>query len=128
MSERGSAAVAMLGVAGVVVVLTVAIADVGMYLTAHLQAAAAADAAALAAAPVTFLPFGGSGSPVAEAKHYAAVNGTRLVFCACPIDRSFETRIVTVVVARDVSIPAIGMLTVTATSRAEFSPVALLAP
>jgi secretion/DNA translocation related TadE-like protein len=128
VSQRGSAAVATLGVAGVVLVLTVAVADVGIYLAARLQAAAAADAAALAAAPVTFAPFGGSGSPVAEAAHYAAANGTRLVSCACAIDRSFDPRTVTVAVSRRVSVPVLGIFTVTATSRAEFAPAALLEP
>jgi Flp pilus assembly protein TadG len=117
----------MIGVAGLVLILTLAVADVGIYLAARLQAAAGADAEALAAAPVTFYAFGGSGSPVAEAAHYAGVNGSRLVSCTCPIDRSFNSRTVTVVVARAVSIPAIGTLTVTATSRAEFSPAELLA-
>ena len=126
MTEHGSAAVTMLGVAGLVLVLTLAVADVGIYLAARLQAAGAADAAALAAAPVTFAAFGGGGSPMAEAARYAAVNGTRLVSCSCPIDRSFDARTVSVVVAKEVSIPVVGAVTVTARSRAEFAPAALL--
>ena len=66
-AERGSAAILVLGVAGLVMVLTIGVADVGLILSARLEAAAAADAAALAAAPVTFRPFGAAGTPAAEA-------------------------------------------------------------
>lgn len=118
----------MLGVAALVVVLGVAIADVGMYLASRLQAAAAADAAALAAAPVTFAPFGARGAPAQEAARLAAVNGTRLVRCRCPVDRSWNPRVVEVSVARTVTLLGLPSVDVTAVSRAEFVPAALLAP
>lgn len=124
--ERGSAAVLLLAVAALVVVLTIGVADVGLALAGRLQAAAAADAAALAAAPVTFRPFGASGSPAAEARRFAGANGAVLVFCRCPVDRSWRSRVAEVVVERRVELLGIGSVTVRATSRAEFSPAALI--
>lgn len=118
----------MLAVGALVVVLGVAIADVGIYLASRLQAAAAADAAALAAAPVTFAPFGARGTPAQEAARLAAANGTRLVQCRCPLDRSWNPRVVEVVVARTVALVGLPPVDVTAASRAEFDPTALLAP
>ena len=49
-SERGSAALLLLAVAGLVLVLAIGVADIGIALRARLQAAAAADAAALESA------------------------------------------------------------------------------
>lgn len=125
--ERGSAAVLLLAVAAVVVVLTIGVADAGMAIAARLQAAAAADAAALAAAPVTFRPFGAAGSPTEEARRFARANGAVLVACRCPVDRSWRSRVAEVVVERRVELFGIGAVTVRASSRAEFSPAALLA-
>ena len=48
-------------VAGVVLLLAAVLGAVGSFLLARVEAVAAADAAALAAAPVTFLPFGATG-------------------------------------------------------------------
>ena len=125
--ERGSAAILLLGVAGLVVVLTIGVVDVGLALAARLQAAAAADAAALAAAPVTFRPFGSAGSPASEADRLAVANGAVLASCRCPIDRSWHSRVVEVDVRRRVSLLGLGSVTVTASSRAEFDPARLLA-
>lgn len=124
--ERGSAALLLLGVAGLVVVVTIGVADVGLALGARLQAAAAADAAALAAAPVTFRPFGAAGSPAAEAGRLAAANGSVLTACRCPIDRSWRSRVVEVDVQRRVNLIGLGSMTVTASSQAEFAPALLL--
>ncbi|MGB9357915.1 MAG: Rv3654c family TadE-like protein [Acidimicrobiia bacterium] len=124
--EQGSAAVLLLAVAALVVILTVGVADVGLALAARLQAAAAADAAALAAAPVTFRPFGAPGSPVDEARRFAMANGADLVVCRCPVDRSWRPRVAEVVVERRVALLGIGAVTVRASSRAEFSPAALI--
>ncbi len=107
-------------------VLAVAVAGAGMLFAARLQAAAAADAAALAAAPVTFAPFGAAGSPTAEAKRFALANGSRLIVCRCPIDRSWNPRVVEVVVEKVVAVPGLGSIGVKAVSRAEFTPTALL--
>ena len=125
-SERGSAAVLLLAVAGLVIVLTIGVADVGLALAGRLQAAAAADAAALAAAPVTFRPFGAEGSPASEAGRLAAANGSVLTSCRCPIDRSWRRRVVKVDVERRVALLGFGAITVRASSRAEFAPALLL--
>lgn len=124
--EEGTAAVLLLAVAGLVVLLTVAVADVGVALAGRLQIAAAADAAALAAAPVTFRPFGADGGPVSEARRLAEANGAVLASCTCGIDRSWRRRSVTVVVERRVQLLGIGSLMVRASSRAEFDPSLLL--
>jgi len=124
--ERGSAAILLLGVAGLVVVLTIGVADVGLALAARLHAAAAADAAALGAAPVTFRPFGAKGSPASEAGRLAAANGAVLSSCRCPIDRSWRPRVVEVTVERRVNLLGFGSITVRASSEAEFAPTLLL--
>jgi secretion/DNA translocation related TadE-like protein len=124
--QRGSATVLLLAVAGLVLVLAIGVADVGLAFAGRLQAAAAADAAALAAAPVTFRPFGASGSPAEEASRFAAANGATLMSCRCPIDRSWRPRVVEVAVERRVELLGIGAVTVKALSRAEFSPARML--
>ena len=124
--ERGSAAVLLLAVAGLVLLLALGVANAGIAFSARLQAAAAADAVALAAAPVTFRPFGATGSPTAEARRLATANGVLLTRCSCPIDRSWRARVVHVVVERHVDLLGIGGITVRASSRAEFVPAALL--
>ncbi|MEN8234063.1 MAG: Rv3654c family TadE-like protein [Actinomycetota bacterium] len=124
--ESGSAALLLLAVGGVVLVLALGVANAGVALTARLQAAAAADAAALAAAPVTFLPFGAKGGPVSEARRLAAANGAVLARCDCRIDRSWRSRVVEVLVERRVELLGLGVITVRASSRAEFAPALLL--
>jgi len=124
--ERGSAAVLLLAVAGLVLLLALGVADAGIAFSARLQAAAAADAAALAAAPVTFRPFGATGTPTAEARRLALANGAVLATCSCPVDRTWRTRVVHVVVERRVDLLGIGAITVQASSHAEFAPAALL--
>ena len=126
MNQRGSAAVLLIAVAGFVLLLAAAIGAVGACLRARVEAVTAADAAALAAAPVTFAPFGADSDPTAEAARFAAANGTRLVECVCPTDASWEPRTVTVRVARDVELWPVGSVTVTAIGRAEFVPALLL--
>lgn len=124
--QRGSVTPLLLAVAGVVLVLAVGVADVGILLAARLQAAAAADAAALAAAPVTFRPFGATSGPDAEAQRLAAANGARLTACSCDTDPSWNARIVVVTVERRVPLLGLGTVTVAASSRAEFDPAKLL--
>jgi imidazolonepropionase len=94
----------------------------------HLDHATAADAAALAAAPVTFLPFGAHGTPTEEAARFATLNGTRLLFCICPLDPSWEPRTVEVRTERSLEIWPLGTIEVEATGRAEFVPSRLLEP
>jgi len=124
--ERGAAAVMLLGLAGLVLLLAAVVGTIGVYLRARVEASAAADAAALAAAPVTFHPFGAQGTPADEAARFAAANGARLVSCVCPVDPSWEPRTVTVRVVTEVRVWPIGTATVTAVGRAEFIPALLL--
>lgn len=128
MSERGSATLALLGVVAVALLLAVSLAGVGIWLRAHSEATAAADAAALAAAPVTFLPFGARGTPAEEAARFARANGARLRWCVCPPDPSWAPRTVEVEVETSVWIWPVGTVAVRARGRAEFVPVLLLAP
>lgn len=117
-----------MGVLVLVLVLAVAVGSVGAGIAGYVQAAGAADAAALAAAPVTFRPFGARGSPGQEAARFAAANGTRLIRCTCPVNRSWRKRTVTTVVSRLVTVPGLGRFEVRATSRATFEPAALVQP
>jgi len=117
-----------LGVLALVLVLSLGIGAIGTGIAGYVHAAGAADAAALAAAPVTFQPFGATGSPTQEASRFASANGARLVSCDCRIDRSWDERTVTVVVARPVALPGLGHFDVKATSRATFEPTALIGP
>ncbi|GMQ86619.1 MAG: hypothetical protein BMS9Abin07_2205 [Acidimicrobiia bacterium] len=126
--DRGAVAPLLLAVAGLTMLLAVGIADVGLIIAGKYQAAAAADAAALAAAPVTFRPFGATGGPVQEAAHFAAMNGGSIVVCRCQTDRSWRRRTVEVVVERVVHLVGGMQVTVQARSTAEFAPVALLDP
>ncbi len=126
MSDRGSATVALLAVVAVVVVLAAGLGAVAELIVARARAAAAADAAALAAAPVTFRAFGARGGPAAEAQRFARSNGARLVSCRCPVDRSWNRRVVRVVVVRPLRLPVLGRIDVRAAAAAEFTPTALV--
>ena len=93
---------------------------------ARAVAQSAADAAALAAAPLTFHAYDGVGDPEAAARDAVATNGAELVDCRCPIDRTWSDRVVVVrasVAARPL---AIWQLTIAAEAAAEFRPVDLL--
>lgn len=127
MSDRGAAGIVTAAVAGFVALLTVALVAVAGVQMARLRATTAADAAALAAAPITFLPFGADGTPTEEAARFAHLNGADLLSCRCEIDRSFETRSTEVRVRVSLQVPLLGVVTVDATGRAEFAPAALLA-
>ncbi|MGZ8785222.1 MAG: pilus assembly protein TadG-related protein, partial [Acidimicrobiia bacterium] len=67
MSDRGSVSVMSIGLVGLLIVLGLMLGTAGHYLTVQSRVQAAADAAALAAAPVTFRPFGSAGNPAGEA-------------------------------------------------------------
>ena len=125
--ERGSIVLG-LGVVVLVLMLAAGVGAVGAGFAGYVQAAGAADAAALAAAPVTFRPFAARGTPTQEAARFASANHTSLVRCVCPIDRSWRKRTVTVVVERRIDLPGLGTVSVRATSRATFEPAALLVP
>ena len=125
-ADRGAAAILMLAVALVVAALGTVVADTGRYLFAASQAQTAADAAALAAAPVTFRPFGARGTARQEAARFASANGATLTLCRCRQDGSFEDREVVVAVRIVVNTVLRGRLTVRAESRAKFRPSMLV--
>ena len=122
MTERGSSAVAIVGVLGVVAVLSVAVASVGILYGAKAKAQTAADAGALAAAVATYPPVGRD-SPTVVAGAVAADNGSTLVSCRCMIDGSLSERTVEVVTSVRASVPIFGTVDVGASSRAEFDPM-----
>jgi hypothetical protein len=93
------------------------------YVSAGVGAATAADAAALAAAPLTFAGFGAASSPEVEAERYARLNGASLVSCRCPFDPSWSTRTVEVVVTAPVELALFGRRELRAVGRAEFTPI-----
>lgn len=128
VGERGSATVVMVGLAAVVVVLGLLVADAAVYLRGRILAATAADAAALAAAPVTFHGFGTTATPEAEAERFATANGAMLDRCRCPVDRSWRTRTVEVTVSVATSLFLFGDRPVAATSNAEFAPIRIARP
>ena len=125
--EAGSTSLAVIGAVGLVLVLALWLTALGVVMRARLDATTAADAAALAAAPVTFLPFGAKGAAASEAARFAELNGTQLVWCECPLDQSFDSRTVEVRVVKSVHIPILGLTRIEATGRAVFAPALLLA-
>ncbi len=122
MIDRGVAGLAALVLTGAAALIGLALFAGTQLLVAQAQAANAADAAALAAAPVTFRPFGSSGRPWEEAERFAAANGARLIRCRCVIDRSLRRRMVEVEVVVVRPVPPLSSRLVRATGRAEFDP------
>lgn len=122
MRDRGSSTILALTLVSVLILVAAGLAGVGRLLAAHVQATAAADAAALAAAPLTFL----GGDPAAEAAAYAARNGARLIRCRCEVDPSFDKRVAAVEVIDQVRLPFWGDVTVRGRAAAEFDPLQLL--
>lgn len=127
-TQRGAATLPLLGIAALLVLLAALVADTGSYLSARARASAAADAAALAAAPVTFRSFGARGGPGDEAARFAVANGAVLVSCRCVEDPSWSERRVEVVVEVRVATLLFGSHAVRAIGRAEFRPVATAEP
>lgn len=122
MKERGSATLVALTIMSLLVLVSVGLVAVGRVTAAHVQATTAADGAALAAAPLTFL----AGDPRAEAAGFASANGARLVACRCRRDVGLGKRVVTVEVAKEVDLPVLGVVTVRSRAAAEFDPMDLL--
>lgn len=116
----------MLAVVIAGMVLATGLVAVGQLLGARGVASNAADAAALAAAPVTFRDFGSAGSPVDEARRFAVANGAELASCTCPRNVTYAERTVVVEVVVAVDVLGLYLTEVTATSAAQFRPVALL--
>ena len=115
----------MLALAVVLLVLGLLLADLSIYLGARSRAQVAADAAALAAAPVTFRPFGADGTAAEEAHRFASVNGGVLIECRCSHDRSWRSRTVTVLVSVPADLVLLGSTAATAWSSADFDPIGL---
>jgi hypothetical protein len=111
----------MCAVTGLVAVVVMATAILGLIYSARTQAALASDAAALAAAVATY-PGAGRGPPGAEATRAAAANGAVVTRCACRVDASLAARVASVTAVVVVDAPLFGALRVGATSRAEFDP------
>lgn len=99
--------------------------DVHRLLVAKAAAQSAADAAALAAAPLTFAAFGSERSPEAEAAVFAGANGAELVACSCDPDPVWRARVVVVMVSVPVE-SLLGFDRVTARAAAEFDPTVWL--
>lgn len=125
--ERGSATLVAVIVCGVVVVLSLALAEATILAGDRVAAQTAADAAALAAAPATF-PALRSGAPEDAARRFAAANGARLVACECRVESQPVARTVRVVVERIRDVPLWGRVAVRAGASAEFDPLAALDP
>ncbi|MBW3662903.1 MAG: hypothetical protein KY469_07365 [Actinobacteria bacterium] len=100
-AEDGSAP--LLGVGGLAAVMLVAVAvlDLGAYLTAAVRAQAAADAAALAAAAVAHPHGRARGLPIEAARALAEAHGASLGSCSC------ATGSRTVEVSVSVDVPAV---------------------
>jgi hypothetical protein len=124
-SEHGAASLIVAALIAVAFLLALLVSDVAALVQARARLTTAADAAALAAAPVTFAPFGTAGTPVAEATVFAAANGAVLIECRCPVDRSWASREVAVVVGMSVDLTLLGHREMRAQAAAEFRPVAL---
>lgn len=120
--EDGSVSVVVVVLVAGLMLVAAGLAATGRVVAAHVQVTTAADAAALAAAPLTFL----AGDPELEARRFARANGARLVACTCPVDTTVVSRTVTVQVAAHVRLPLLGVRTVRARAAAEFDPATLL--
>lgn len=117
--ERGAVAVLGIVVAGVLLMIGIAVLDVSAVISARTRSQTAADAAALAAAPATFSH---ASPPRVAAALMAEANGARLVWCRCRTDRRPMARTVTVKTAAVARLWLWEEVTVFAQSRAEFIP------
>lgn len=124
-AEAGAATVVSAALVATSLALAVIVADIGMVLRVRSQVAAAADAGALAAAPLTFQP--GGAEPGVVAADFVMRNGATLMRCDCPVDRTWSARTVTVVAAATAGTMLAGEVTLAVSSRAEFVPTAQFA-
>lgn len=109
----------------ILVAIVLAGLGVGGLVQVHLaaqKAQTAADAGALAAAPVTF--FGGS--PNGVAARLVADNDAVLIDCDCPVNRTWSSRRVTATARVDFTVVGLGSASVTRQATAEFNPIKLL--
>lgn len=126
-TDRGSVTVLAVGVLVLALVLAAGVTAVGQVAIARNRVTAAAEAGALAAAPVTFRPFGATGSATDEATRLVRSNGAELVRCDCRPDSGYDPRTVVVTATLDVDVLGLRGVSIEATAVAEFRPVALLA-
>jgi uncharacterized membrane protein len=124
-AEPGAVGIVTAALIALMLLMSVAVVDVSRLLAARAALTTAADAAALAAAPVTFSGFGSPRTPHDEAARYAAANGASVVACDCAIDRSWSERIVVVTVTTRIELRLLGTHRLRATAAAEFRPVDL---
>lgn len=124
-TQRGAAALLVAALLAVGVLLALLVTDIARVATARTHATTAADAAALAAAPLTFSAFGSRTDPVQAAEDLAQANGAELVECRCLVDRTWDVRVVVAVVAIDVDLLLVPDRRVEAAAAAEFRPVLL---
>ncbi len=126
-ADRGSVTVLAVGALVLALVLAAGVTAIGQVLIARNRVIAAAEAGALAAAPVTFRPFGATGSATDEAARLVHSNGAALVRCECRPNRRYGPRTVVVTAVANVHVLGLREMSVEATAAAEFRPVALLA-
>lgn len=124
--EAGAVGVIAAALAVVAVLVSLLAVDLGRVAAARAQLMTAADAAALAAAPLTFAGFGIGSDPVTAATEMAHANGAQLIGCRCGIDRSWASRRVVVTVGRTVELSLLGDRKLTAVAAAEFRPASLV--
>ncbi|WP_285665621.1 Rv3654c family TadE-like protein [Actinorhabdospora filicis] len=109
--DRGSASVITIGIGLAVLLLAIGVAAIAAAMIARHQAQAAADFAALAAAPHALA---GQEFACASALHIAEANGGRLMRCAVDgLDA-----VTTVSMSVDIPLPGLGSRTAEASSRA----------
>ena len=125
-ADRGSVTVFAIAAIVLALVLMAGATAVGQVLVARNRVTAAAEAGALAAAPVTFRPFGATGSAIDEAARLVRANGATLLRCDCRPDRGYDPRTVAVTATVTVDVLGIREVSMEATAVAEFRPVALL--
>jgi hypothetical protein len=104
-----------------IIVVGLAVVAATQLVTARTRAQLAADAAALAAAPMTFPPIADM-SPDQAAATLASANGAQVWSCACAIVEDFEPRSVEVEVSLATRVVLVGEVEIRAASRAEFIP------
>lgn len=125
MKQHGSATLLVGGVLALSLLATALVVDVAEIVATRAKLTAAADAAALAAAPLTFASFGSGSRPQGAAATVAGDNGARLETCLCQVNRSWDARTVVVVVVADADLRLLPDRRLRATAAAEFRPVDL---
>ncbi len=122
--ERGSATIWMLGLATVIVLLSMTAVTGGSAVLARHRLERAADLSALAAAQ----SIGTGTGPCAAADRVARANGARLLECLPDLAPSGRSGTVGVRLAATVSLPVLGSRPVTARARAGRLPAMKKAP